>query len=257
MLSADLRPGTEYAFREKRITGAPLHRILLIEHIRRDKWKAKWIDPNPGLIDYVTTAQILVPWREHKAFLKEEVDRERLAEHNDQNGFEGNSPLDKAVQSVYDNTGEGASYNCGVLRGTLEQLERIKARAGYTQALNLAPAYTGRDGFLYVPFEPALALARKFCMEEPAPALADIEAHEKKWSAQAARLDGEYVIPLLNEYRAAWALVRQWCGTDAAIASRENRISALERLVWDAVYALQKAGLDREANKLRTGLGLT
>src|SRR5579875_912927 len=72
MLSADLRPGTEYAFREKRIAGTPLHRICLVEHIRRDKWKAKWIDPNPGLVDYVTTAQVMVPWKEHKAFLRDE-----------------------------------------------------------------------------------------------------------------------------------------------------------------------------------------
>jgi len=29
----------------------------------------------------------------------------------------------------------------------------------------------------------------------------------------------------------------------------------LERLVWDAVYALQKAGLDSEAHRLRQALG--
>lgn len=48
-----------------------------------------------------------------------------------------------------------------------------------------------------------------------------------------------------------WALIRQWAGRDAAIAQREARIEQLERLVWDAIYALQKAGLDREVDRLR------
>jgi hypothetical protein len=52
----------------------------------------------------------------------------------------------------------------------------------------------------------------------------------------------DYIIKLLNEYRASWALIRQWAGHDAAVAQREAEIQRLERLVWDAVYALQKAG---------------
>jgi len=59
------------------------------------------------------------------------------------------------------------------------------------------------------------------------------------------------MVPLLNEYRASWALIRQWAGHDAAVAQREAEIQRLERLVWDAVYALQKAGLDKQAAKLR------
>jgi hypothetical protein len=39
-------------------------------------------------------------------------------------------------------------------------------------------------------------------------------------------------------------------GQDAAIARRETEIQRLERLVWDAVYALQKAGLDKESARL-------
>jgi putative hemolysin len=64
----------------------------------------------------------------------------------------------------------------------------------------------------------------------------------------------EYIVGLLNEYRASWALIRQWAGLDAAIAQREAEIQKLERLVWDAIYALQKAGLDREAATLRRAI---
>jgi hypothetical protein len=68
---------------------------------------------------------------------------------------------------------------------------------------------------------------------------------------EAARPGGEYLVELLNEHRASWALIRQWAGHDPAIAQREAQIQRLERLVWDAIYALQKAGLDKEAHRLR------
>jgi hypothetical protein len=60
----------------------------------------------------------------------------------------------------------------------------------------------------------------------------------------------EYMIPLLNQYRASWALIRQWTGHDPAVAEREAYIESLQRLVWDAIYALQKAG-DSDAARLR------
>ena len=56
---------------------------------------------------------------------------------------------------------------------------------------------------------------------------------------------------LLNDTRASWARIRQWAGLDAAVAEREKRIQRLERLVRDAIYALQKARVESEAARLR------
>jgi hypothetical protein len=50
------------------------------------------------------------------------------------------------------------------------------------------------------------------------------------------------------------ALIRQRCGSDAIVAAWDKQIEAIERLVWDAVYALQKEGLDSEAIRLRRAL---
>jgi hypothetical protein len=229
---------------------------MLLKHIRGRKWRAKWIKPNPDLIDYVSTEQIIVPWKEQAAFLKEERDRESMWAHNSELGFSASSPIAEAVHSVIDSVGDDVRFREGALLGTRDQLERLKVRARLSslQLDEAPPRYIDRQGRLHLPFETALELARAFCMAEPSTALTDVEATERKWSLTATRPDGDYIIPLLKSYRASWSVIRQWCGQDAAIAARENRIAELERLVWDAVYVLQKAGLDGEANKLRRTL---
>jgi hypothetical protein len=102
-----------------------------------------------------------------------------------------------------------------------------------------------------MPFADALALAKAFCAAEPSTVLVGVETTEGKWSQEASQPGGDYLISLLNEYRAAWAMIRQWTGHDAAIAQREARIQQLERLVWDAIYAFQRKGLNDEAHRLR------
>ena len=97
MLKSEIKPRTEYAHREKRVPGAPFQRVRIIEHIRGNKRKAEWIDPNPGLVHHAESGQLVCLWKEHKAFLKEESDVQRLREHNERNGYIPESPLTKAV----------------------------------------------------------------------------------------------------------------------------------------------------------------
>jgi hypothetical protein len=47
----NIAPGQEYAVRERPAAGLPFERVRVLERIRRNKWKARWIDPNPGLVD--------------------------------------------------------------------------------------------------------------------------------------------------------------------------------------------------------------
>jgi len=103
-----------------------------------------------------------------------------------------------------------------------------------------------RRGYLHLPFDQGMELAQSFCKVEPLSVLTPAMTTERSWSSEASRPGGEYVIPLLNSYRAGWAIVRQWCHNDAFIAAREKEIGTLVQLVWDAIYALQKAGADEE-----------
>jgi hypothetical protein len=252
MWKAQIKPGTEYALREKR--DAPIQRVRIIEYVRGNRWKAEWIDPDPGLVHYVESGHLFAPWKEHKAVLKEEAARESLRQHSEQTGYRKDSPVDRALYEVFENVGDEVSYYNGVLSGEREAFERVKTRAGMDVNKQSPYAYVERSGTIHLPFDEALELARKFCAAEPAAVLVAIEATERKWAQDAGRPGEEHLVSLLNEYRATWALIRQWAGLDAAIAEREAQIQKLERLVWDAVYALQKAGLDDQAARLRRSL---
>lgn len=254
MLKSEIKPGVEYAMRERSNVRGPFQHVRIIEHVRGNKWKAKWIEPNPGLSDYVESGQLVVLWKERRAFLKDEENEERLRNRNKQLGYEEESPLAKATYEIFESVGDDVSFYKGRLSGSPEALERVSARARTASKNSSLISYTDRKGKVHLPFDEALELGRKFCAAEPATVLARIENTERKWAEQARRPGEEYLVSLLNEYRAAWALIRQWTGYDAAISQREAEIEKLERLVWDAVYALQKAGLDSEAARLRRAL---
>jgi hypothetical protein len=251
MLKAQIKPRTEYALREKLLRGAPFQRVRTIEHIRGNKWKVEWIEPNPGLVDYVKSGQLIVPWKDHRAFLKEEAAETNIREHNERRGYVKDSPPDDALSEIFEAMGERITYYRGQLTGAPEAIDRIKSRAGMETGAKSSAAYTDREGVLHVPFDEALELGRAFCAREPQTVLVKIEAAESKWSQEVGHLGKEYMAELLNDYGPAWALIRQWAGHDAAVAAREERIKRLERLVWDAVYALQRAKLDEEASRLR------
>jgi len=256
MVKSEIKPGAEYALREKRVEGAPFQRVKVIAHIRRNKWKVEWIDPNPGLTDYVESGQLVTPWSQRRAFLKEEENERRLREHNERHGYTGEeTPIVDALYEVFENVGEEVNFYRGILSGSAEVIDRLRARAGISPTQNHSyVAYTTRHGQLRLPFDEALDLARRFCAAEPAAVLLSVEATEQKWTSEVSHGD-TYLISLLNRYRAAWALIRQWAGYDAALAQKDAQIQKLERVVWDAVYALQRAGLDHEAARLRRELG--
>jgi hypothetical protein len=254
MLKSEIKPGTDYAVRERRTRGTPFQRVRIIEHVRGNKWKAKWIDPNPGLIDYIESGQLIVSWKGHKAFLKQEASEAQLREHNTRHGYtHKNSPVITALEQVFESVGDGVGFRDGSVVGSPEAIARLRARAKMVGGKESFVTYVDCAGELHLPFDEAFELGRRFCAAEPSTVLVEVEVTERTWTHKATHGE-EYILELLNEYRASWALLRQWAGYDAAVAQREEEIKKLERLVWDAIYALQKTGHDSEAAKLRRGI---
>src|SRR5262245_15493274 len=104
MLKSQIKAGTQYALQER--GSRDFQRVKIVEHIRGSKWKAEWIEPNPGLVHYVESGDLLVAWKDRKAFLKEEADAAALREHNERQGFKRDSPIDNAVCEIFESTGE-------------------------------------------------------------------------------------------------------------------------------------------------------
>ncbi len=159
--------------------------------------RAKWIEPNPGLVHYVESGQLIVPWKEHKACLKDESNAERLREHNERQGFERDSPLDRVLDQIFESVGEQVQFSHGSLSGPPETIARLRQRAGIPKEGSSA-GYTDRHGTLHLPFDEALELGRKFCAAEPSTVLVDVDTTEREWE-QDVRRGERHVLGLLNE----------------------------------------------------------
>jgi hypothetical protein len=55
---------------------------------------------------------------------------------------------------------------------------------------------------------------------------------------------GHYRDKLLTKYRAAWAIIRQWAGLDAAVAAPEQRTRDLEQLLPRAMLDFRRPDTD-------------
>src|SRR5688572_716001 len=144
MLKAEIKPDVEYALREKRVVGAPLERVRIIAHIKANKWKAEWVEPNPGLVHYVESGQLVSTWRDHKAFLKEEEQQTHLRNQSVHDGYAKDSPVDRAMYCVFESVADDAQYYNGVLSGAPEAIARIKSRASLDPEKQSSAAYVDR-----------------------------------------------------------------------------------------------------------------
>jgi hypothetical protein len=202
MLKADIKPGAEYALREKRVIGAALERVRILAHIRGKKWKAEWVEPNLGLVHFVESAQLVSTWRDHKAFLKQEAQEARLKEQNVRDGYGKDSPVDRAIYDVFESVADDLQYYNGVLSGSPEAMARVKTRGGLDVNKRSPAGYVDRAGRLHLPFGDAVDLARAFCAAEPSAVLVNVEATERKWSREFSTPGEEHRVGLLNELRA-------------------------------------------------------
>src|SRR5438445_12009903 len=106
MQKSEITPGRDYAVREVPGSDTPLQHVRVLQHVRAGKWKADWIEPNGGLVDYIESRSLIVPWKERKAFLRDEAAERRLDEENAQQGYKRESPIDNALTSVFEAVGE-------------------------------------------------------------------------------------------------------------------------------------------------------
>lgn len=249
-----IQSGAEYGYREKPKAQSPLEHVRVLERVR-GQWRVEWIEPNAGLQAFVRSSNIVVPWKERKAFLKEESDWKRLREVSELTWPGHDHPVDDAVTSVLEATGEHVNcYRSGVLTASdASVLERISARAHLNIEIR-PPGHVDRDGKVHLPFEQALVIAKAFAKSESDIVLASIASEEARVE-EFDRYSTEPTLVLMHlRYMASWSLVRQWAGFDAAREERDNEVERLRRVIRDFELTLRRAGHDDLAAQLERKL---
>jgi hypothetical protein len=244
MNSKDILPGRKYALREP-ANPTELQCVRAAEHIRRDKWRVEWIEPNPGLVDFVKSREILYLWTDRKKFLRDETKDKELRTEAKRYWPGEEHPLNNAIYEVFESTGEQVNICKGVLSGLPDSLGRISKRATYEWPYSTT-AYSDRFGIQHYPWDIALGLAKAFAAAEPNTVLLHIEVCERNWEIEVREAGGSYLIPLLEHYRAAWSIVRQWAGFDADRLRFEAEIERLRELIDKTIWRLREKDLDPE-----------
>ena len=78
MNQEEIIPGEEYGLREPPRPGIDLQHVRVVERVRPGRWRVEWIDPNPGLVDFVKSSNLIIPWKDRNRFLRDERDLEAI-----------------------------------------------------------------------------------------------------------------------------------------------------------------------------------
>jgi hypothetical protein len=251
-----LEVGRFYAFREKRGRGQPMLKVKLVDKVgRKGKVKIRFEDgPHPGLEEYVSTRQIVVPWGQRNEILRDEECEVRLDEHS--RSFR-DSALGEAASAVLEASGERGAM--AVDDGTAmdeRELQRIMDRAGLEGSpVGLHPlAFRDRHGQVHLPLEATVSLAQAFAAAEPQTVIGYLDDVEEKYRLRGNQPGDRWWHEYLREKLPGFAVARQWAGVEQEAEMLRKEIARLRSLVSTAAFDLQNAGEERKARRLQRAL---
>jgi hypothetical protein len=274
-----------YGYRKQyRQRGMPLTKIETIEKSRSGKWKVRFVEgPREGQVDVISTQGILVSWDESSAFLHDEDCMLKLLQACETQWDIGpDDPVIDAANLVFESTGEKDvmietySRDRGHGRMFPASARRIMDRAGINEDISAIDplAFVDQEGILRVTFATALRMAQAFAAAEPDTVLICAESLQQEYEE---KLDSHYQIEMLQNHRAAVALVRQWASGAAAITNRSllemrhdiqngweglweriaeieqsdrDEIQRLRNMLMEAAEQLRAKGAEKEADRI-------
>jgi hypothetical protein len=251
-----LEVGRFYAFRERRGRDQPMLKIKLLDKVgRKGKVKIRFEDgPHPGLEEYVSTRQLVVPWGQRKAVLRDEEREARLAEHR---RSYRDAALGEAASAVLESSGERGAM--AVDDGTAmdeRELQRIMGRAGLPGSpvdLHLL-AFRDRHGQVHLPLEATVSLARAFAAAEPQTVIEYLDDREEEYRLRGNQPGDRWWHEYLREKLPGFAIARQWAGLEQEAEMLRKEIARLRQLVSRAAFDLESAGEERKATRLHRAL---
>jgi hypothetical protein len=258
MLSDEIEVGHKYAMREKLSHKEPLIQVQVVEKVgKRGQLKVRRLsEPHTGLEEWIKTRQLIVPWGERQAFLKDEEHERQFDEARP----EPNQALAGAIDTVMRATGyadsDGGVDDDGTVRMKSVELREIARLAGLPQKLeDLHPlAYVDRFDDLHLPLELAEQLAHAYASAESEMVLMYIEDEEKEYKCRGYEPGERFWHDELRRSMPGFALARYWAGHEEEIAYLRAEIERLRTLLIDAADTLSRKGLYSEAGHIRLAL---
>lgn len=248
-----LKTGLRVCYRKGRKAGTPLEQVEIVDGIVRNRQvKVRFIDHDAdGWTSWVRPEQLVCLWSKRKAFLRFEERSEKL-EADWRAKYD--PALWDAMQSVVVATGDSGGFLKGWQEPS-ETFDRLWLRAGLTEPpLSNPLAYKMGAGVLRLPWDTALTFCEAFCAKEPAIVLSLVEGRRRDFLARGHEPGEQYYHSLMREYAASDAVVKDWCGGEAARQDLRDENDRLRRLVQEGAAALERAGDSAAGRRLLRGL---
>jgi hypothetical protein len=250
---ADIQVGQGYALRERR--GGPVVQAeVLAKAPRGGKWKVRHHDGDTaGLEEWVPSRLVLCPWAELPALLEDERRSDAIAgdEYGDRVTCEA---IDLVLRDASGEQSERGLLNSGcewIMTGDAAHRLWGRAQRQGVPEQSHQLAFIDRERKVHLPFRVAYQFARDFASAEPHTVLRYIEAQESQYVARGWQPGERWWHDYLRKEMPVYALARSWAGHANEIGLLQEEIERLRHLLMDATAELERAGVTREARRLR------
>lgn len=275
-----------FAYRERAHTPGELVRpVDLVKEgpPRSQKSKVRWLDGEyEGLEEWVPKVRLVVPWAEKEALLEDE---RRMFAALEVSGDVYGTATYWAVETVFfavpQEAGAEVWFGMKAVERELLSIDDLDAAAERlgldAEALLSEPcSYTDRFGEYKAPFGVAVKVAKHCCARFSREVLRHLRAEEEK--LQQELVSGDLDVSRswwtdneahrkraearLEELRPIFALVREWCGREAAeefheVIALRQEVDRMRGIVKDLASWLKNAGHPQKVAQVRKQLGRT
>lgn len=260
MQKDDFKAGELWAYRKGTSLGHPAERVellMLAPRGRPRKVKVRYTEGElEGLEEFVPAPQLRCPWREWKKVERDEQREAALADSVDVRKPVERVVLD-AANEVFYASGEPLFVEevKGYTRLDHEErsaLTRLAARSN----LNIddwirSPSFIDRRGVLYLPDEKLVTLAICFAKAEPESVVLHLDNEEQTYLREGYFYGERYPHDELLKRKPIWTLARSWAASAEGRDPLREELARMNRLLYQALAALDEAGGTRTATRLR------